>query len=48
MIRRSFEGSRLGGDFGVAAMIRLLVGLLAVGGRRLEHLGYLASSTWVT
>jgi Transposase DDE domain group 1 len=43
MIRRSFEGSPLGGDFGVAAMIRLLVGLLVVGGRRLEHLAYIAN-----
>jgi len=43
MIRRSFEGSRFGGDFGVAAMIRLLVGLLVVGGRRLDHLAYIAN-----
>jgi hypothetical protein len=43
MIRRSFEGSALGGDFGVPAMIRLLVGLLVVGGRRLEHLAYIAN-----
>jgi len=27
----------LGGDCGVVAMIRLLIGLLVVGGRRLEH-----------
>jgi hypothetical protein len=43
MIRRSFEGCPLGGDFGVAAMFRLLVGLLVVGGRRLEHLAYIAN-----
>ena len=43
MIHRSFDGSRLGGDFGVAAMIRLLVGLLVVGGRRLEHVAYIAN-----
>ena len=33
MIRRSFHGSGLGGDFGVVAMIRLLIGLLVLGGR---------------
>jgi len=43
MIRQSFQGSRLGGDFGVRAMIRLLVGLLVIGGRRLEHVSYVAN-----
>jgi len=43
MIRSSFEGGPLGGDFGATAMIRLLVGLLVVGGRRLEHLAYMAN-----
>ena len=43
MIRRCFQGSRLGGDFGVRAMIRLLIGLLVVGGRRLEHVAYVAN-----
>ena len=42
MIRRCFQGSPLGGDFGLRAMIRLLIGLLVVGGRRLEHIGYVA------
>lgn len=42
MIGRCFQGSRLGGDFGVRAMLRLLIGLLVVGGRRLEHIGYVA------
>lgn len=42
MIRRCLQGSRLGGDFGVRAMLRLLIGLLVVGGRRLEHIGYVA------
>jgi len=41
-IRLSFRGLRLGGDFGIVPMVRLLVGLLVVGGRRLEHLGYVA------
>lgn len=41
-IRLAFRGMRLGGDFGVVAMVRLLIGLLVVGGRRLEHVGYVA------
>lgn len=43
MIRRSFHGSGLGGDFGVVAMIRLLIGLLVLGGRRLDHVSYLVN-----
>lgn len=43
MIRDSFRGTRLGGDFGVVAMIRLLIGLLVVGGRRLDHVSYVAN-----
>lgn len=42
LIRAAFGGTRLGGDFGVLAMIRLLVGLLVVGGRRLDHVAYVA------
>jgi hypothetical protein len=41
-IRDAFRGSRLRGDFGVIAMVRLLIGLLVVGGRRLDHVGYVA------
>jgi len=41
-IRRAFRGVRLGSDFGVVAMVRLLIGLLVVGGRRLDHVGYVA------
>ena len=37
-----FRGARLSGDFGVVAMVRLLIGLLVVGGRRLDHVGYVA------
>ena len=40
MIRTAFGKARLGGDFGVIAMVRVLIGLLVVGGRRLEHLKY--------
>jgi hypothetical protein len=42
LIRKHFHGTRIGGDFGVVAMVRLLLGLLIVGGRRLRHVGYLA------
>lgn len=42
LIRTAFRGARLGGDFGVVAMVRLLVGLLVVGGRRLDHVAYVA------
>jgi hypothetical protein len=43
LIRRAFRGVALGGDFGVVAMVRLLIGLLVVGGRRLEHVAYVAN-----
>jgi hypothetical protein len=42
LIRTAFGGARLGGDFGVVAMVRLLIGLLVVGGRRLDHVAYVA------
>lgn len=42
LVRVAFGKARLGGDFGVIAMVRVLIGLLLVGGRRLEHLKYLA------
>ncbi len=42
LIRTAFRGARLGGDFGVVAMVRLLIGLLIVGGRRLDHVAYVA------
>ncbi|MGQ0834453.1 MAG: IS1380 family transposase [Gammaproteobacteria bacterium] len=43
LIRAAFRKARLGGDFGAIAMVRVLIGLLVVGGRRLEHLKYLAT-----
>jgi hypothetical protein len=43
MVRRSFQGTRLGGDYGAVAMVRLLIGLLVVGGRRLDHVSYVAN-----
>lgn len=42
LIRTTFRGAHLGGDFGVVAMVRLLIGLLVVGGRRLDHVAYVA------
>ena len=43
LVRSAFGKTCLGGDFGVTAMVRVLIGLLVVGGRRLEHLKYLAT-----
>lgn len=43
LVRAAFGQARLGGGFGVIAMVRVLIGLLVVGGRRLEHLKYLAT-----
>jgi hypothetical protein len=43
LVRTAFGQAHVGGDFGVIAMVRVLIGLLVVGGRRLEHLKYLAT-----
>ena len=40
-VRKHLKPAALGGDFGVVAMVRLVIGLVIVGGRRLEHLVYL-------
>ena len=40
-VRAACAGTPGWGDFGVVAMVRLLIGLLVVGGRRLRHLAYL-------
>jgi len=40
MVREAFAGTTRWGDYGVVAMIRLLVGLVIIGGRRLRHLAY--------
>jgi hypothetical protein len=42
LVREIFRGTAMWGDYGVVAMIRLLLGLLVVGGRRLRHVAYLA------
>ncbi|GEM_PF-6475215 len=41
-VREAFAGAPLGGNFGAVAMVRLLVGLLVIGGRRLRHLAFAA------
>jgi hypothetical protein len=41
MLRRHLSGWDVRGDAGLVAMIRLLVGLLVVGGRRFSHVEYL-------
>ena len=42
LLRQQLARTRLGGDFGAVAMVRVVLGLLVVGGRRLRHLGYLS------
>jgi hypothetical protein len=39
-IRRHLEGAGLRGDYGLVTMVRLFLGLLLVGGRRLRHLEF--------
>lgn len=47
LVRRHFAGVPAWGDYGVVAMVRLLIGLLVVGGRRLRHVAYLADDPLV-
>jgi hypothetical protein len=42
LVREVFRGTAMWGDYGVVAMVRLLIGLLIVGGRRLRHVAYVA------
>ena len=41
-IRQAFSAYGLGGDYGCGRLVLLVIALLVVGGRRLEHLRYLA------
>jgi hypothetical protein len=41
LIRRHFQGISFRGDYGVVVMIRLLLGMVLVGGRRLRHVEFL-------
>jgi len=47
MVWAAFKGPGLGGDFGFVTMIRLLVALLWVGGRRVAHLSWLSHDPMV-
>lgn len=40
LVRDAFMGAGIGSDFGLVSMVRLLIALLLVGGRRLRHLAY--------
>ena len=40
-VRAACTGTAGWGDFGATAMVRILIGLVVVGGRRLRHLAYL-------
>jgi hypothetical protein len=40
VVRAAWAGAPAWGDFGAVAMVRLVVGLLVVGGRRLRHLAF--------
>ena len=40
LARAAFAGTPGWGDFGLVAMVRLVIGLLVVGGRRLDHVAY--------
>jgi hypothetical protein len=42
-LREAFKGCPQGGDYGTKRLVMLVIGLLLVGGRRLEHLQYVAS-----
>ena len=42
LVREVFRGTATWGDYGLVAMVRLLLGLLVVGGRRLRHIAYVA------
>lgn len=46
-IRRAFRQRQLGGDYQAVDMILVLLALLLVGGRRLEHLGYISADPLV-
>ena len=38
LVRHALAGTPAWGDFGVVAMVRVVIGLIVVGGRRLRHL----------
>jgi hypothetical protein len=42
-VRRAFASEALGGDYGTRRLALVVIGLILVGGRRLEHLQYVAN-----
>ncbi len=40
MVRETFRRGGVGGDYDVVSMIRVILALLLVGGRRLSHIAY--------
>lgn len=46
-IQRAFRQHRLGGDYQAVDMVLVVLGLLLVGGRRLEHLAYVSADPLV-
>lgn len=40
LVRRAFAGTTTRGDYGIVSMVRVVLGLLIVGGRRLRHVSY--------
>jgi hypothetical protein len=40
MVRTAFAGTPTWGDYGLVVMVRLLIGLVILGGRRLRHVAY--------
>lgn len=41
LVRKAFVGVPAWGDYGLVVMVRLLLGLIVLGGRRLRHVAYL-------
>ena len=48
LVRRHIPGVALGGDYGAVAMIRMVIGLVIVGGRRLRHLDFVRATRSAT
>lgn len=46
-LRRAFAKQQLAGDYSLPSMVRLLLGLLWIGGRRLSHVDYVRSDPLV-
>ena len=42
-VRRALSGCGMGSDYGASRLVVLLVALFVIGGRRLQHLAYVAT-----